>query len=49
LQILPALYDEISRGWPTEEKGWGVWEKDVEEMLALLQFRRDMLNVIGNS
>ncbi len=49
LQILPTLYDEISRGWPTEEKGWGVWEKDVEEMLALLQFRRDMLNVIGNS
>jgi hypothetical protein len=43
LQMPPALYAEAAKGWPTEEKGWGVWEKDVEEMLALLQFRRDML------
>lgn len=49
LQIPPALYAEVAKGWPTDEKGWGVWEKDIEDMLALLQFRRDMLTVLSDN
>ncbi len=41
--IPPAFVTEAGRNWPTDAPGWAGWEKAVEEFLALLQFRHDML------
>jgi hypothetical protein len=41
-----ALAGDAAAGWPAEGKGWGLWKSSVEQMLAALQFRRDMLQAI---
>lgn len=47
LRMAPALAQEILQGWPTERQTWQWWSKNVETMLAVLQFRHDMLKEIG--
>jgi hypothetical protein len=45
--IDPQLAQEATQGWPREAKLWPNWEPKVEEFLALLQFRQDMLNELS--
>jgi hypothetical protein len=44
--IPPAMVDEVVGRWPTEAEEWSLWAKTVDECLALLQFRHDMLKEI---
>ena len=39
----PALAKEAEKGWPTDSTGWEHSADAVNEMLALLQFRHQML------
>ncbi|NWJ95566.1 MAG: hypothetical protein HXX20_07265 [Chloroflexi bacterium] len=50
MYISPSSFNsagrEAEKDWPTDAKMWGVWQKTVEEFLALLQFRYEMLKEI---
>ena len=43
LYISPFVVHEATVGWKTETKGWEAWREAIEEFLAVLQFRHDML------
>jgi len=45
--VSPALYDELSTGWPTESESWPNWSKGVDAFQSLLAFRRDMHRAIS--
>ncbi len=45
----PSVYDEAHAVLTMESKGGRVWENAVSAFLALLQFRRDMLEAIGEA
>jgi hypothetical protein len=47
LQFPPALADEFSQGWPTDNKDWNYWEKTVQRFLDTLTFRQQMLQEIA--
>ncbi|MCP5419157.1 MAG: hypothetical protein H6970_02055 [Gammaproteobacteria bacterium] len=42
----PELADEATTGWPTQSPHWPPWNNIVQESLAVLNFRRDMLRAI---
>ena len=44
--VHPSLAGEVASGWPKQESGWPNWDEAVDEFLALLQFRKDMLEEI---
>ncbi|MCF8244395.1 MAG: DUF5691 domain-containing protein [Saprospiraceae bacterium] len=43
LRCDPALYDQLQTGWSNDSVQWRMWEKPVEEMLARVLFRNEML------
>jgi hypothetical protein len=45
--VPPALLKEAASGWPTEAKDWGQWQSTVDQFLAVVQFRYDMLKEIA--
>jgi hypothetical protein len=47
LYVPPELLPEIETRWPTDAKDWAGWEKCVNEFLAVLTFRREMLEEIN--
>jgi hypothetical protein len=44
--MAPSLAGEAATGWPTQAKAWEAWSPAIDEFLALLQFRHDMLKEI---
>lgn len=46
LFLSPDLADEAARGWPTDAERWYWWEKDIQAMIATLQFRHQMLQAL---
>lgn len=38
----PDLYDTLKSGWPYQSKIWFKWSRDVEQMLKILSFRKEM-------
>lgn len=38
----PELLDQLRRGWPLQAPSWRLWEKEVENFLNTLMFRREM-------
>ena len=46
LHVPPSMLDELSKGWPEDGKEWDRWKGSVDEFLAKLQFRRDMLEEV---
>jgi hypothetical protein len=38
----PGLLDQLRRGWPLQAPSWRLWEKEVENFLNTLMFRREM-------
>lgn len=45
--ISPALFDELSVGWPMDSEAWSAWTKAVDEFQSVLAFRRDIYNAIS--
>jgi hypothetical protein len=46
LRVPPAMFDELTRGWPEKEKEWDQWKGVVDTFLSTIQARRDMLEEI---
>ncbi len=49
LRCHPALYDQLQTGWSNDSVQWRMWEKPVEDMLARVLFRREMISEIARS
>jgi Family of unknown function (DUF5691) len=47
--IDPIIIDEMSAGWPEDGKHWNIWSGAVEQFMALVQFRHDMLEAIKSN
>jgi hypothetical protein len=45
-RIPPAMLDEISDGWPTDEAARERWQGVIDRLLIIVQFRRDMLDAL---
>jgi hypothetical protein len=43
-RLAPEVLAEAAIGWPTDSKSWEFWSKGVDELLAITQFRSDLLN-----
>ena len=39
----PSLVSQLEMNWPRNQRIWGFWEKEVEEFLNVLRFRKEML------
>ena len=39
----PNLVNQFEMGWPREQRVWGTWEKEVDEFLGILRFRKTMI------
>ncbi len=39
----PSTHLELEHGWPKEQRIWGTWEKEVDEFLSVLRFRKVVL------
>lgn len=39
----PFLHDELTANWPEESRIWSSWEKEIEEFLSTLYFRKKMI------
>ena len=39
----PNLYDQLKSSWPYRSKLWFRWEREVEKMLKVLSFRKEMI------
>jgi hypothetical protein len=48
LRMAPEVAGEAVLGWPTDAAAWSVWEAPVNEFLATLTFRRDMLKELSS-
>jgi hypothetical protein len=46
LSASPALADEAQAGWAAQSPAWPQWSGPVDALVALLQFRREMLEEI---
>jgi hypothetical protein len=46
LRVPPSMLDEMAPGWSDQAKDWDRWKGNVDEFLATLQFRRDMLEEV---
>ena len=46
LRVPPSMLDEMSKGWPEQDKAWERWKHAVDEFLATVQFRKDMLEEV---
>jgi hypothetical protein len=46
LRVPPAMFEELSKGWPEDAKDWHAWKGNADEFLAKVQFRRDMLEEV---
>lgn len=40
----PNLISQYEMGWPKEERIWGTWEREVDEFLSILRFRKMMID-----
>ncbi len=38
----PSILPQLEKGWPQRSPVWGQWEKDVEQLMRTLAFRRDL-------
>ena len=45
-RVPPAMLDELAKGWPEQDKAWERWKGAVDEFLATVQFRKDMLEEV---
>lgn len=43
LRMPPELLNEAATDWPTDTAHWHFWSNGIEQMLAVLRFRHDML------
>lgn len=43
LYIPPELIDEFVLGWPEKSAGWDIW---IDQFIAVLQFRREIMEVL---
>ena len=41
-RLAPATLAEATTGWKTDAKGWELWSKSVDGLLAVAQFRLDL-------
>jgi len=39
----PNLYETLQKGWATNSYIWTSWERDIENFLSILKFRKDMI------
>ena len=39
----PDLFEKLKSGWGSASPAWGFWEKDVEQFLRILIFRKEMI------
>ncbi len=39
----PFLHDQLTADWPEESRIWSSWEKEIEEFLSTLYFRKKMV------
>lgn len=42
----PSSILELEHGWPREQRIWGTWEREVDEFLNVLRFRKVMLEAL---
>ena len=42
----PKLVSQLDLNWPRNQRIWGFWEKEVEEFLSVLHFRKEMLETL---
>ena len=43
----PSLFDDLQKGWPTGSPLWASWERQVEEMLNTVFFRKEMIEELS--
>lgn len=43
----PFLHDKLTADWPEESRIWSSWEKEIEEFLSTLYFRKKMIEGLG--
>ena len=39
----PNLYETLQKGWTTNSYIWTSWERDIDNFLSILKFRKDMI------
>jgi hypothetical protein len=44
----PFLHDKLTADWPEESKIWSSWEKEIEEFLSTLYFRKKMIDGLSS-
>jgi hypothetical protein len=44
----PFLHDRLANDWPEDSKIWSSWERDIEEFLSTLFFRKKMITALKN-
>ncbi len=42
-QCNPNLYTQLSKDWPIDSRIWSSWEKEIQQFLNILQFRKMMI------
>jgi hypothetical protein len=47
--IPPSMIDELADGWPVDSPNWDYWRNTIDNAIALLQFRHDMLQELRTS
>ncbi len=45
----PLLHDKLSNNWPEESRIWSSWEREIEEFLSTLFFRKKMIKALSIS
>ncbi len=45
----PFLHDQLTADWPEESKIWSSWEREIEEFLSTLYFRKKMIHHLKKS
>jgi hypothetical protein len=42
----PAAINQVVEGWPAEKQNWDFWSSTVDNIIATVQFRHDMINAL---
>ena len=44
----PNLYETLQKGWTSNSYIWASWERDIDNFLSVLKFRKDMIEALKN-
>ncbi len=44
----PNLYETLQKGWTSNSYIWASWERDIDNFLSVLKFRKDMIEKLKN-